>query len=211
MAYNTEQLKEIARQKARDFGINENVFLRLIQQESGWNPGAGSPAGAQGLGQLMPGTAAGLGVNNPFDPVQNLTGSARYLSQQLKTFGDYPKALAAYNAGPGNVQRYGGIPPFRETQNYVRTILGGVDTATPKAQPVQQALQQESAGLDPKEFLKTFLLKNLILGTQDQSSTLGEQLLKTAIKKPATELEADIGTASLFTPRSPFLNALTQF
>ena len=207
MAYTTEQLKDLARQKARDFGVNEEVFLRLVQKESGWNPQAKSGAGAMGLVQLMPGTAQGLGVSNPYDPVQSLTGGARYLGQQLKRFGSYDKALAAYNAGPGNVERYGGIPPFRETQNYVKTILGGVDTAVAKPKPAPQA----ASGFDVQNFLKGFMLKNLLLGTQDQSSTLGEQLLKTAIQKPATELEADIGTASLFTPRSPFLDALTKF
>ena len=125
MSYTSEQLKAIARQKAREFGVNENIFLRLIQKESGWNPRARSSVGAEGLGQLMPPTAKGLGVSNAYDPVQNLTGSARYLGQQLKRFGSYEKALAAYNAGPGNVERYGGIPPFKETQNYVKTILGG--------------------------------------------------------------------------------------
>lgn len=208
MPYNTEQLKEIARQKARDFGVNEDIFLRLVQKESGWNPQARSGAGAMGLVQLMPGTAQGLGVSNPYDPVQSLTGGARYLGQQLKRFGSYDKALAAYNAGPGNVERYGGIPPFRETQNYVKTILGGLDTVAAKPKPVPQPA---ASGFDPKEFLKGFIMKNLLLGTQNQSSTFGEQLLKSALQAPATELEADIGTASLFTPRSPFLDALTQF
>lgn len=208
MSYNTEQLKEIARQKARDFGVNEDIFLRLVQKESSWNPQARSSAGAMGLVQLMPGTARGLGVSNPYDPVQSLTGGARYLGQQLKRFGSYDKALAAYNAGPGNVERYGGIPPFRETQNYVKTILGGLDTSAPKQKPAQKPA---ASGFDPKEFLKGFILKNLLLGTQDRSSNFGEQLLKTAIQRPATELEADIGTASVFTPRSPFLDVLTQF
>jgi hypothetical protein len=211
MSYTTEQLKEIARQKARDFGVNEDIFLRLVGKESGWNTRARSSAGAEGLVQLMPATAQGLGVSNPYDPVQSLTGGARYLSQQLKRFGSYDKALAAYNAGPGNVERYGGIPPFRETQNYVKTILGGLDLSAPK--PKLASVQQETTGsaFDPKEFLKGFLIKNLLLGNQDQSLTLSEQLLKTVLKKPTTELEADIGTASLFTPRSPFLDSLTQF
>jgi hypothetical protein len=212
MAYTTEQLKEIARQKARDFGVNEDIFLRLVGKESGWNTRARSSAGAEGLVQLMPATAQGLGVSNPYDPVQSLTGGARYLGQQLKRFGTYDKALAAYNAGPGNVERYGGIPPFRETQNYVKTILGGLDLSAPKPKPVQQPVPQEAAGgFDAKEFLKGFLIKNLLLGNQDQSPTLSEQLLKTVLKKPETELEADISTASLFTPRSPFLDVLTQF
>lgn len=206
MSYTSEQLKEIARQKARDFGVNEDIFLRLVGAESGWNTRAKSGAGAEGLGQLMPGTAQGLGVTNPYDPVQNLTGSARYLSQQLKRFGSYDKALAAYNAGPGNVEKYGGIPPFKETQNYVKKILGGTQVvASPKPQP-----QQES-GINVQNFLKGFLLQNLLIGDQNVVPSIGEQLLKTAFQRPMTEVETDISTASLFTPRTPFLESLTQF
>ena len=95
----------------------------MIKQESGFNPTAGSPAGARGLAQLMPGTAAGLGVTNVLDPVQSINGGAKYLKQQLDAFGgDVAKALAAYNAGPGAVKRFGGIPPYAETQNYVRIV-----------------------------------------------------------------------------------------
>ncbi|HIB66961.1 MAG TPA: lytic transglycosylase domain-containing protein, partial [Phycisphaerales bacterium] len=83
-----------------------------------------SPVGAQGLGQLMPGTAAMLGVSQPYEPVQNLTGTVRYLSNQIRRFKSPALALAAYNAGPGAVQKYGGIPPYRETQQYVSYVLG---------------------------------------------------------------------------------------
>nr|WP_229582941.1 lytic transglycosylase domain-containing protein [Paracoccus sp. S-4012] len=113
-----------AREAARKHGIPEDLFLRLVQQESGWNPNAVSHKGARGLAQLMPGTAAKLGVN-PADPVQNLDGGARYLRMMYNTFGDWRLALAAYNAGPGAVSKYKGIPPYRETRNYVRVIAGG--------------------------------------------------------------------------------------
>jgi hypothetical protein len=109
---------------AEKYGIPVDLYLKLVNQESGFNPGAVSPAGAIGLGQLMPGTAADLGVD-PNDPLQNLDGSARYLAEQYERFGDWEMALAAYNAGPGAVQKYGGIPPYDETQNYVRSIMGG--------------------------------------------------------------------------------------
>ncbi|WP_299911475.1 lytic transglycosylase domain-containing protein [uncultured Paracoccus sp.] len=98
------------------------LFQAMIWQESRFNPRAVSPKGARGLAQLMPGTAATLGVD-PGDPMQNLDGGARYLLMQLGTFKSPTLALAAYNAGPGAVQKYGGVPPYRETRNYVVTIL----------------------------------------------------------------------------------------
>lgn len=110
------------RRAAREEGIDENQFLALVYQESRFNPCARSGAGAIGLAQLMPGTAADLGVN-PHDVEQNLRGGARYFKLQLRRFnGNLPLALAAYNAGPGNVQKHGGIPPFRETRGYIKNI-----------------------------------------------------------------------------------------
>jgi hypothetical protein len=102
------------------------LFQSLVKQESRFSNAAVSPVGAMGFCQLMPGTAGDLGVD-PTDPLQNLDGGARYLATQLNTFGRIDFALAAYNAGPGNVQDYGGIPPFEETQNYVRRISGYYD------------------------------------------------------------------------------------
>ncbi|MCK9247719.1 MAG: lytic transglycosylase domain-containing protein [Solirubrobacteraceae bacterium] len=108
---------------AQRHGIDPRVFTELVRQESGFDPNVTSSAGARGLTQLMPGTAAGLGVTDPTDPAQALDGGARYLRQQLDRYdGDYVKALAAYNAGPGAVDRFGGVPPYAETQHYVRTI-----------------------------------------------------------------------------------------
>jgi soluble lytic murein transglycosylase-like protein len=106
-------------------GIDPALLKGLVSQESGFDPNARSGAGAVGLTQLMPGTAAGLGVTNPLDPAQSLQGGARYLKQQLDRFGgDERLALAAYNAGPGAVAKYGGVPPYTETQNYVTSVMG---------------------------------------------------------------------------------------
>jgi soluble lytic murein transglycosylase-like protein len=109
---------------ATKYGIDPALLKGLIRQESNFDAGAQSGAGAQGLTQLMPGTAASLGVD-PADPAQAIDGGAKYLKQQLDRFGNDPsKALAAYNAGPGAVAKYGGVPPYAETQNYVQKVLG---------------------------------------------------------------------------------------
>jgi soluble lytic murein transglycosylase-like protein len=108
---------------ARRHGLDPALLAGLVRQESNFDPNAGSPAGARGLTQLMPATAAGLGVSDVTDPAQALEGGARYLAQQLERFGgDVTKALAAYNAGPGAVQRFGGVPPYAETQSYVQKV-----------------------------------------------------------------------------------------
>jgi soluble lytic murein transglycosylase-like protein len=115
--------QDMARAAARKHNVPEDLFLRLVRTESGFHPRARSHKGAIGLAQLMPHTARNLGVN-PHDPKQNLDGGARYLSQQYRRFGDWRLALAAYNAGPGAVEQYHGVPPYAETRNYVKAILG---------------------------------------------------------------------------------------
>jgi len=119
---NTPYAAEIDAAAAK-YKVDPALLRGLIRQESNFNANATSPAGARGLTQLMPGTAAALGVDASV-PAQAIEGGAKYLRQQLDKFGGDPaKALAAYNAGPGAVQRYGGVPPFAETQDYVRKVL----------------------------------------------------------------------------------------
>lgn len=122
------------REAALRYDLPESLIRGVIRFESNFQPDAVSPAGAQGLMQLMPATARELGVENPFDIRQNIDGGVRYLRQMLDRFdGDTEKALAAYNAGPGTVMRYGGIPPYRETQTYVKRVMAYVND------PAQQA------------------------------------------------------------------------
>jgi hypothetical protein len=134
----------------------------VIAQESGGQPRVVSKAGAIGLGQLMPATARGLGVTDPYNPEQNIKGTVKYLAQQLKTFGgDKQKALAAYNAGPGAVKKYGGIPPYKETQNYVKAIMAraGKGSAPTTLKQVAQAgvpiARNDIPQLEPTGALKT--------------------------------------------------------
>lgn len=119
-----QAIRTMIQTAAEKHDLDPQLLESLVAAESAFNPSAVSHAGARGLAQLMPGTARALGVSDPFDPEQNLSGGAKYLSQMLKRFGgDVSLALAAYNAGPGAVERHGGIPPYKETQTYVRRIL----------------------------------------------------------------------------------------
>jgi soluble lytic murein transglycosylase-like protein len=116
---------------AQRYGVDPKLLESVIQQESGFDPNATSAAGAQGLMQLMPSTAASLGVTNAYDPAQSIDAGARYLKGDLDRFGgDASLALAAYNAGAGAVEQYGGVPPYAETQNYVQEVLGRYERLT---------------------------------------------------------------------------------
>jgi len=122
--YTKDQLVQATIAAAKRHGIDPDIFVRQINQESGFNPNAVSSAGARGIAQFMPATAKGFSID-PMEPMQALDAGARYMKNGLAKYGTYELALAAYNAGGGNVEKYKGIPPFKETQHYVKTIMGG--------------------------------------------------------------------------------------
>lgn len=134
------ELDSLITSKCEEHSLDPRLVRAVIQAESNFNVGAVSPKGAMGLMQLMPQTANLMGVNNPFDPAQNLDGGIRYLKVLLEKYGDVELALAAYNAGPTNVEKYGfKVPPYRETRDYVRKILTSYDGREPLAQKASTA------------------------------------------------------------------------
>lgn len=144
-AHATQSLDTIFEKAAQAYDVPVSLLKAMAKVESNFNPKAVSCAGAKGVMQLMPTTAQSLGVVDPFDPEQNIMGGAKYISQMLERYhGNTALALAAYNAGSGNVAKYGGIPPFRETQNYVKKVMGyageelTAGTYTPSVSPSQK-------------------------------------------------------------------------
>ncbi len=125
----TATLDEIFQKAAKTYGVDVNLLKAIGKQESNFNPEAVSRCGAQGVMQLMPATASELGVSDAFNPEQNIMGGSKYIAQLLKKYdGNVAYALAAYNAGSNNVEKYGGIPPFKETQDYVVKVMAYADT-----------------------------------------------------------------------------------
>ncbi|MEN3186379.1 MAG: lytic transglycosylase domain-containing protein [Atribacterota bacterium] len=120
-----ESFENLVEEYARKYEIDPKLVKRLVKVESGFDAKAVSPKGAMGLMQLMPETCSDLGVENPFDVRENLEGGLRYLKGLIEQFQDVKLAIAAYNAGPGRVKEYGGVPPFPETQQFVKKVLGG--------------------------------------------------------------------------------------
>lgn len=168
-------LEKIFEQASETYGVDVELLKAMAKAESNFNPNATSKSGAMGIMQLMPATAKGLGVTDAYDPEQNIMGGAKYIASLLEKYdGNVSYALAAYNAGSGNVEKYGGIPPFEETQNYVAKILGylqdgGVEipeewaTVTTDAAAEETTLSDALKSLftedDYEDFLRLFLEK----------------------------------------------------
>lgn len=196
-----------ARQAAAAAGIDPEIFTRQIQQESGFNPTAKSGAGALGIAQFMPDTAAGMGID-PLDPAAALYAAAQLDANNLQKYGgDWQKALAAYNAGGGNVDKYGGVPPFAETQSYVNNILGGAQNAIQQlGQGAQQLGQGAWNGVQQTA-------QDLFQGAQSQLDPLSQQLLNqtTTIGQGAQDLLSQGGNAlAQLDPLSQQLLGLNQ-
>jgi hypothetical protein len=149
MRYNP-QVEALIHKYARLYGVDPALVRAVMRHESGFNPGAVSPKGAQGLMQLMPGTAALMGVNNPFDPEQNVAGGVGYLRRCLDRFGhNVPLAVAAYNAGPERVANFGTIPPIPETQLFVHNVMGTYAGPSQMMRQVPPKGKAAAAGQDP--------------------------------------------------------------
>ena len=158
---NRNAYDHLIRAAAARHGINPALIKAIIHTESAFNPGARSPVGAMGLMQLMPGTARDMGVGNAWDPAQNIEGGTKYLAWLMRQFNNLDHVIASYNAGLGNVRKYGGIPPFRETQNYVRSVNSRLNSLYRNdagimsgyvAQSVRPTIQQASVSAMPVSY-----------------------------------------------------------
>lgn len=178
------------------------MFVRQIHAESGFRPNAKSPAGATGIAQIMPATAKGWGVN-PNDPKASLDAAARAMAKYIKSYkGDYAKALAAYNAGVGNVAKYGGVPPFAETQNYIKKILNGKSGQAPAG---SYSAPATSSGSDDRRsrLMREFMAGSSWEGFMDFMDTYGPAKPDTATASSSSSSTAGYGTQQGVPKRKP--------
>lgn len=178
-------LRKMADAAARRYGVPPALFRRLIQQESGWNPDARNPSGATGLVQIHLPSHPDISEEQARDPAFALGWGARYLATQKARFKRWDLALAAYNAGPGNVEKHGGVPPFTETQNYVRSIMGGRRFSSPK--PVQPRAARKPTALRPTP-ANPDLLAQLFQSNNDLIGVGTSPLLASLLSNPAPKL-----------------------
>lgn len=182
----TTDMDEIFQQAANQYGVPANLLKAVAKAESGFDPNAVSSCGAQGVMQLMPSTAAALGVQDPLDAEQNIMGGAKYLSEMLNRYGgDTQLALAAYNAGSGNVAKYGGVPPFKETQSYISKVMdyAGLSLDAPTTQLAALNGTASSDSLNSANPLGSLSMLSSLFGTPSTAS-------------PLSALSALLGTSS---------------
>ncbi len=183
---NKDAFDHIIKQASSTHGVSEGLIKAVMHTESGFNVNARSPVGAQGLMQLMPATARRFNVSNAYDPQQNIMAGAKYLAWLLKRFnGDQSLALAGYNAGEGNVSKYGGIPPFRETQDYVRRVNSRYQNLYSNGVALSTG---SSASIQPSSEISAHSSQ----GSSQSSSNLG--LSQTSAKKQRQIIQLSDGT-----------------
>ena len=190
-------LDEIFHRAAERYQVPVDLLKAVAKAESGFNPNAVSAAGAQGVMQLMPATAAGLGVTNSFDPEQNIMGGAQYLRSMLNRYdGNVTLTLAAYNAGSGNVKKYGGVPPFPETQNYIKKVLGnmGQDLTVPVVSGASAGMQGLSSQISNAFGMTDLSALSQTLLNMAEGESLPPEDYKTMVLRWKSELEMRVFT-----------------